>query len=571
MAKTVIGAEVEVKTDTSEKSVGSLRKQLKDATNDVQKLSEQFGITSKEAAEAAKKVAGLKDAIGDAAALSDAFNPDRKFQAFSAAIQSVVGGFTALTGAQALFGEQSEDVTKVLAKVQGALALSQGVNSILEAKDSFKVLAAVIKSQVITSLTTLRGALIATGIGAFAVGIGLVIANFEKIKEALFNLIPGLKQFTETVGVIIDKVKGWFGITEDQIDSQQALADATKEVSSALDEQFAAIDKVANIEKLRAQAAGANQDQLDKIEAAATEKKISNLNFLISEARKYGVLTTALEDERQKLIEKKEEDGLKTSIRVFKEREAAAKEAADKAKAAADKAAEEEKKRLQSIEDFKKKLRDDVKKSLEDGEAEGLAQAQAFDQLQLDVAQAQSDARLQISIDAAKREKELKDQQIADDKARNEQRVEQLSVIGNATNALSQIIGKQTAVGKGLAVAASLINTYQGATEVLRAKSTLPEPFGTISKVANVALILKTGFSAIKSILATKVPGGGGGGVSAPSGISAPLQPQVQGTNLSQNSINQLSSATNRAFVLESDVSGNQERIRRLNRAARIN
>jgi len=39
---------------------------------------------------------------------------------------------------------------------------------------------------------------------------------------------------------------------------------------------------------------------------------------------------------------------------------------------------------------------------------------------------------------------------------------------------------------------------------------------------------------------------------------------------LNQGQINQLSSATNRAFVLESDVTGNQERIQRLNRAARI-
>jgi len=40
---------------------------------------------------------------------------------------------------------------------------------------------------------------------------------------------------------------------------------------------------------------------------------------------------------------------------------------------------------------------------------------------------------------------------------------------------------------------------------------------------------------------------------------------------LDQNQVNQMASATARAFVVESDVSGNQERIRRLNRAARIN
>jgi len=63
---------------------------------------------------------------------------------------------------------------------------------------------------------------------------------------------------------------------------------------------------------------------------------------------------------------------------------------------------------------------------------------------------------------------------------------------------------------------------------------------------------------------------GGGGTLPAGSGGAAPLPPQLSTTMLNQGQINQLSSATARAFVLESDVSGNQERIQRLNRAARI-
>jgi hypothetical protein len=84
-----------------------------------------------------------------------------------------------------------------------------------------------------------------------------------------------------------------------------------------------------------------------------------------------------------------------------------------------------------------------------------------------------------------------------------------------------------------------------------------------------------SGIKSVKSILSTRVPGGGGGGGTSPSlpSVSAPLTPQlqVQNTQLNQGQINQLASATSRAFVLESDVSGSQERIRRINRAARIN
>ena len=74
--------ELEIKTD----SVGNLKSELRKAQAEVAALSEKFGATSQEAVNAAKKAAELKDAIGDAKALTDAFNPDAKFNALSASI-----------------------------------------------------------------------------------------------------------------------------------------------------------------------------------------------------------------------------------------------------------------------------------------------------------------------------------------------------------------------------------------------------------------------------------------------------------------------------------------------------
>jgi hypothetical protein len=68
------------------------------------------------------------------------------------------------------------------------------------------------------------------------------------------------------------------------------------------------------------------------------------------------------------------------------------------------------------------------------------------------------------------------------------------------------------------------------------------------------------------------VPGGGGGGgsVPTPSIPTAPVLPQASSTTINQGQVNQIGNVAARAFVVESDVSGQQERIRRLNRAARI-
>ena len=96
MEKKII--DLEIKHNTQ-----SLKDQLVAAQKEVQILSEKFGATSKEAIEAAKRAGELKDTIGDAKALTDAFNPDAKFKALSGSLQGVAGGFSVVTGAMGAF------------------------------------------------------------------------------------------------------------------------------------------------------------------------------------------------------------------------------------------------------------------------------------------------------------------------------------------------------------------------------------------------------------------------------------------------------------------------------------
>jgi hypothetical protein len=131
--------ELEVKTNAQ-----SLKAQLREAQNEVNALSEKFGVTSDQAINAAKNAARLKDAIGDAKALTDAFNPDAKFNALSNSIGGVLNGFQAFEGALGLVGVEGEAVQATLLKVQSAMALSQGLQGLGEARDSFKQLGAVI-------------------------------------------------------------------------------------------------------------------------------------------------------------------------------------------------------------------------------------------------------------------------------------------------------------------------------------------------------------------------------------------------------------------------------------------
>lgn len=191
----------------------SLKAQYKEAVAELQKVSAQYGETSAQAVKAAKAAADLKDQIAFSKDLVDAFNPDAKFNALTKSVGGVLDGFQAFEGALGLIGVQGEQVQETILKVQSAMALSQGIQGVFEAKDAFMQLGTVMKSTAVgqalltaataaytfvttattTAVKLFRIALISTGIGALVVGVGLLVANFDKV-----------------VGVV-KSVVGWFG------------------------------------------------------------------------------------------------------------------------------------------------------------------------------------------------------------------------------------------------------------------------------------------------------------------------------------------------------------------------
>lgn len=175
-----------------DESVKSLKTQLKEAQANVAALSDKFGATSKEAVEAAKSAAILKDKIGDSKALTDAFNPDAKFKAVSASLAGVAGGFSALQGAIGLFGEESKDVEKAILKVQSAMALASGIQAIGESADAFKNM----KTVAVDAFKAIKGAIGATGIGLLVVALGTIYAYWDDIKEAVSGVSEEQKKLT---------------------------------------------------------------------------------------------------------------------------------------------------------------------------------------------------------------------------------------------------------------------------------------------------------------------------------------------------------------------------------------
>jgi hypothetical protein len=148
--------------------------------------------------------------------------------------------------------------------------------------------------------------------------------------------------------------------------------------------------------------------------------------------------------------------------------------------------------------------------------------------------------------------------------------VEAADAMSQTLQNTANLFAEGTAENKALSVAAATISTFVSAQKAYEAAQSLPFGIGAVLGPISAGLAIAAGLKNVQKILAVKVPGDAGGGP-LPSNSFSPLSPQAQTTTLNQGQVNQLASATSRAFVLESDVSGSQERIQRLNRAARIN
>ena len=168
--------ELEVK-----ENLGNLKQQLKAAQVEVQVLADKFGVTSDEAREAAKRAAELKDRIGDAKALTDAFNPDAKFKGLGQALTGVAGGFAAVQGAMGLIGVESENVEKQLLKVQSVMALAAGIDQLSEAKEAFLNLG----KTAVKAFDSIKAAIGGTGIGLIVISLGVIYAYWEDISKAI--------------------------------------------------------------------------------------------------------------------------------------------------------------------------------------------------------------------------------------------------------------------------------------------------------------------------------------------------------------------------------------------------
>ena len=557
-------------TQKSEQNLKTFKTQLREANQELLKVSQTFGETSKEAVQAAKKVADLKDQMQFSQDLVDNFNPDQKFKALGAATQIATTATSGLVSGMALFGDQSEDTEKTLLKVQAAMAFSDAVSGLSNLGDQWKTLKTVIASSTIvtaanTAATTvataatklfgisaettavgfkvLKGAIIATGIGALGIAIVALVQNFDSIKKAVLNAIPGLSGIAETIGNIVQAVTDFVGATS-EADRQLDLAKEKAKKQLELNKKFLQ----------------EHESQLNEV----TKKKIEAKNKYLEVVAEEGKATAefARETNRQLAkIDKEAQDEKDKKAKEIAEKEAEKrKKEQEEAKKRAEEAKKLEEQRLKEFNEFQI--------AINNAEFEQRA-------INNENKQAQIDELNEITAKQSQEEELKRNKEIEDEKATVEAKIEiQNAQIDNVSKGISllQSLGiKNKAIQKGLVIAENaagiaktVINTMAANAKAIAASPlTGGQPFVTANTISG-ALGVATSIAATAKALSALGGGGGGSssGTSLPSGGGGQsATPTVGFQTSSENQIattianNQQEQPPIKAFVVSTEVS----------------
>lgn len=584
MENKVINLQINDNINATETAVKSLKAQLREAQNEVNTLSDKFGATSKEAVEAAKQAAVLKDRIGDAKALTEAFNPDAKFKAVSASLNGVAGGFSVVTGAMGAFGTSSKAVEEQLLKVQSAMALASGLQAIGESVDSFKQLGAVVKSYSVVQKAITAGqwlwnaaqaanpiGLLIAGITALiAAGAALVSYFKSSAAESAANTkaVNENKRALESQALTLQKNSSALETKQNQ---ELAMAKASGMSASAIRAlELKLIDeKIAYEKSARAIAFNTyekNKNKLASLQAAGADedlikKQIEITNDSVKQVNKQNDNLQKAYNERTSIQNKHQVEIRQAQTNHNNEVAAKNKEASDKAKEVAAEAA--------------KKAADDKKKYDEETKAglEVLRQANLEKELE-DSANKRNLLDEQIALldegVAAVEEAETKTTEIIAENAEKQKKIEELKTQARIEQAergaalltnISDLIGKDTAAGKVAAVAATTINTYAAAqTAFFNAQKNPISILGPAYPYISAGLAIAGGLKNVQAILSVPTPGGGGGG-SAPSGggsaaMTAPSFNVVGASSTSQlaQTIGNQQNTPVQAYVVSNDV-----------------
>jgi hypothetical protein len=539
-------------------------------------------------------------------------NPD-KFAQINTVVQGVARGFQAAQGAMALFGNQSEELEKTMVKLQGAMALAEGLEGLGKVQQQFGAIAKNIKGGVTQAFQSL-GRISTLALGGIGIVLTLVITNFDTLKKAVMSLIPGLGSMVKFVGGLVQQFTDWVGITSAQDRALAKLNKTTEKANEQLDREIALLkargDEVGVFNKQRqklendlAQARanyGKNTEKewgkiiLDTKNALAV-LAIEEQNFqkeqaqAQTDANNQAAKDRQAERDKRKAEKKKEEEEAAAAEKLKNDQIAEAQQGfveSERERRLAQAKTEQEEIKIK-YQNEQLALRDAYWQQLK--EAEGNEEA-----LRLIKAKYQSDtatAKANFDKQQAEADKKASDEFIANKKKEGEvvtaialdssnKRINAEKAVQQSkqdlfkasidlANAIGSLVGEQTAAGKALALGTIAANTAMSISNAMTTTSSPASPdnlatggLAGIAKYIGLAATILNNAKRARDILK-------GGQPSAPTGMqsSGGGMPQMAAPQIS-STLPQVSGFEQRVYVTEGDISRTQGRVASLKKVS---
>ena len=380
---------------------------------------------------------------------------------------------------------------------------------------------------------------------AFSSVLGPILATIEKVAVPVFN---GFAFILEKVGQGFSKFAQLLGISSSKIAEATLSTDKVQQDANAAEKKRQEELTQKNKEEADKRAANAKQARAD---AQAELKRLTEEDKKAFEERMAGY-NKELEDyyARKKQFQ---------NVQIITQKEIRAAEAAE-AEAAAKKKKEDDDKRL----------------------AEQQKVMSTMTNYTLLALQKQFGAQKKVTEDTDKLGKWLN----SEEKKRLDDKI---NAIEATLQIVANLVDEQSVAGKAIAVALTLIDTYQSATAAYKAVVGIPVVGPTLAPIAAAAAIA-AGLASVKKIVSTKVPsakgsgqaaGASSGGASTPAfsqptiaapqiGATANQQGQLAGIVAGALDRNNSEGRPIRAYVVGNDVTTEQQLQRRIRTAARL-
>lgn len=368
-------------TNANSQAQAQLKKQLEDAIKELAKMAQLHGASSKEAINAAKAVSQLQDQINRTADSTRDLNAtfeevygelqplttrmgeaedrlyelalagqeaseeyqgllqvvgeyrrtqiltDRAVDAAAATFKEKLGAATQIAatginfaaGAIGAFAGESEDATKIIAKMQAAMAFAEGLKGVAELGEQFKILRmAILASAAATNIDTA-----AEERNIVQKGISVVATTAVTAAQWLWNaamtanpiglLVAGVAALTTGIWILVSAMNASEAAEKKQTKAAQDNLKAQQKLTEARKESFKELERSNKLQEDLATASGKSAKEVNALANAHINEasRLSQKNAMIAR--------TNFLRERSILLDLKEKDASEEALKAQKE------------------------------------------------------------------------------------------------------------------------------------------------------------------------------------------------------------------------------------------------------------